>query len=171
MVRKNDHYIFSEIRSVARIRLPIIRRLFSVSAGLESPVTLSHIRIHCAFLLETANTKMFREGVIDTGAKFTVVPEKIWKGIETEIDWLEATYYPTPLRIIGGTYPFRFGRVQVTPIQPDLNLRLDTKVIIAQFPQDGGNLRHVIFGLGGGFFEDRQLSVNVSLNEAWLEQA
>ncbi|WP_439622922.1 hypothetical protein [Gemmata sp.] len=97
--------------------------------------------------------------VVDTGAFFTVVAERLWRqfrpGVVTPLPFDPLT--PPHLRnitIAGGTFPYDLG---------ELTLRLEDKngsalaaTVVAKLLRDGGRMPvPLTLGLRGGFFEGR----------------
>jgi hypothetical protein len=74
------------------------------------------------------------------------------------------------VRVAGGEYPFRYGRVSVTAIQADLKAKLVPVSLLAQFTEDSGRLNRILFGVHGGIMQKRRLIVEPDFREAWLEE-
>ncbi len=103
--------------AVSRIRLTIIRNNLQILNPQGTLETLAHARIRCTFLLGNDRSRL-RDGMVDTGSKFSLFPESVWKPIEDQIEWIGSQHFPHPLRVAGGKSRFRFGRVRCFRFNP-----------------------------------------------------
>lgn len=117
--------------------------------------------LRCLAPAPTANTYAITKAVIDTGAYFTIVAERLWwhfiPGYVTPLPFDSRT--PAHLRtvtIAGGTFPYELGELTIRLEDRDRNVLPVT--VIAKITRDGGRLPiPLTIGLRGGFFENRKL--------------
>lgn len=109
---------------------------------------------------------------LDTGSPLTVFPEKDWRRFEAAVAWRDApTDSPPKLKVAGGEFPFRFGRVTLDLMSADLREEIAGLEVDAMFPFDGGQLSITLLSLWGGVLAARRLVVEPDLASARLEAA
>jgi hypothetical protein len=113
-----------------------------------------------------------RRALIDTGAALSVFPERVWRSFQHRIEWLtfaghSASHQLPRVRVLGGEYPYRMGRVRVAAIDREGH-RLPALPVIAQFTEDAGRLPRILMGMRGGILEGRRLLLDVARGQAWL---
>jgi len=113
-----------------------------------------------------------RAALIDTDTALSVFPEREWRPWEHCIEWLtfpahSASHKLPRIRVLGGQYPYRMGRLQIAVVDEDGH-RLPSMPVIAQFTEDAGSLSRILMGMRGGILEGRRLLVDVARGQAWL---
>lgn len=156
-------------------RLPLYvfeERGLVVADGVNPPVALGQLRIFLWVKLGSEVAR--RQAVLDTGAPFTFLPKQIWIPLHQQgsIGWVAHPPGVTPrdrlpvLRVGGGRYPFRLGRVDVRVVRFD-GSGLRTTTVLVQCLEDeqltSGDPAPLkarpVFGLAGGLLHGRQLVV------------
>jgi hypothetical protein len=115
-----------------------------------------------------------RGALIDTRAGLSVFPEREWRKWESRVEWLAwagrvAERAPPRVKVLGGNYPYRVGRVWVTALDAD-GRRLSPVPVVGQFPEDGGGLSRILVGLHGSILDRRRLVVDTAAGQAWLRE-
>lgn len=105
------------------------------------------------------------EGIVDTGAPFTVVPERVWDQFVPGVDfeWL-ATDPPGIGRVLARRFTFRFARLLVPLAVEDYVTSHPRPGVIAQFtdgdPVSTGAAPIVLVGLWGGLLDDSAIRLS-----------
>jgi hypothetical protein len=146
------------------------------SAGDAIVLPRLRLRVLLAFGIPRGSSVNFappRGAFIDTGAPLSVFPEREWRPWEDRIEWLRfaggVTARAPRLRVLGGSYPYRMGRVLVAAADTH-GRQLPRVPVIAQFAEDGGNLSGILMGMRGGILDGRRLVVDVDRERAWLAE-
>ena len=108
---------------------------------------------------------VLREAVVDTGAPMTVFPQKEWHLFEREINWLtelDDANVPTWCKqfsgVAGGIIPCRLGALSIEFFD-HIGGRIGPAEVVAMFAHDGGKMRDILIGLGGGPFKKRRFEM------------
>jgi hypothetical protein len=126
-------------------------------------------------LLRIGSTPAIYDGLMDSGAPLTVVPERIWRPFESEIEWLTFPTNTTPSSlwtevagVTGGTVKCQLGRISMVAL--DLQGReLAPVQVIAKFAEDGTLFPRILVGLHVSILQGRRFTVDVDCVEGWLE--
>jgi hypothetical protein len=153
--------------------LPRFERQFQSPQSQET-IALQRLIALCSLFDE----RPFWDGLIDTGAMLTVIPQRIWQRHEARIEWLEPTDSSLSLEecwthvsgLSGGGIPSRLGKAPLTFLDPVHKRRLPLGTVVAKFALDGGALPRALLGLCGGVFEGRRLVVEIDRERAWIEE-
>ncbi len=121
-----------------------------------------------------ATSPILRDALIDTGAALSVFPEREWRKWEERVEWLawagQNVGGAVPrVRVLGGNYPYRVGRVSVAAFDVD-GRRLPPVPVVGQFAEDGGSLSRILVGLHGSILDGRRLVVDATAGQAWLRE-
>ncbi len=157
-----------------RIRLNILSSDESLAVSDEGEHRIKSDRLTSLFRLPSRVT--WYDGLIDTGAMMTVLPQSIWSQHESAIRWMKAPdgqQFPDWLckvsGLTGGAFHCRIGVIEFHFC--DVYLRhLPPSKIFVKCAEDQGQLKRTLIGLGGRTFEARRLEVDYSANDAWLHQ-
>ena len=138
-------------------------------------------RLKALLEIGTPAATLRHDCLIDTGAVFSVFPEKIWKTFEKDVAWL---YDPTSGvtmpdwlgKVTGlGAQPIvcRIGKIRFNIIELPLTLPTPTRSpvveIIGKFPYDNRAFPQILLGLGGRALLDWNLVIDSAHARAWLE--
>ncbi len=157
-----------------RIRLNILSSDESLAVCDDDEYLIKADRLTSLFRLPSRVT--WYDGLIDTGAMMTVLPQSIWSQHESAINWVKAPdnqQFPDWLCKVSGLTGGGFNcRVGVIAFQfCDVYLRrLPPTNIFVKCAEDHGHLKRTLIGLGGRTFEARRLEIDYSANDAWLHQ-
>jgi hypothetical protein len=114
-----------------------------------------------------------RDAWIDTGSYLTTIPQLFWDvpSLRGQIDWLQpaagAPALPR-LRLAGGSYGFRLGRIWMTALDLPAGQQLRSHVI-AKFLLAPSPLRAVLIGLRHSLLDGRRLVLEPDSPLAYLE--
>ncbi len=139
----------------------------------QSLLSLSFLRL--TSLLRIGNNSTIYDGLVDSGAPLTVVPERIWRTFEKEIEWFSFPANTTPSNlwtevagVTGGTVKCRLGRISMVAL--DLQGKeLAPVPVIAKFAEDGTLFPRILVGLHVSILQDRRFILDVDGLEGWLE--
>jgi hypothetical protein len=162
-----------------RLRLHTVSELRCVDSHGES-VVIPRLRLQT--LLDfgppgepgTSAGPIVRGALIDTGAALSVFPEREWRQWEVRVEWLawaglRVGRAAPRLKVLGGNYLYRLGRVRVAAFDDD-GRRLPPIPVVGQFAEDGGTLSHILMGLHGSILDGRRLVVDATAGQAWLRE-
>ena len=155
---------------VAKIRLSCIRRPLSIIDRHGAIITVDRVRIFSLVLLGAEANRAVQDCIIDSASELNVFPKKVWERIEDQIEWLTDHSQASSLRVAGGIFPFRYGRINAVAIQPDLKQKLPAVSILGQFLEDNRQLDYALLGLSNGILHRRKLTIDVDGNDVWLEE-
>src|SRR5947209_1036899 len=133
-----------------------------VSGATDQFIDLDLFRWKCVILVGTDDRTAVREGLVDTGAALSVIPERSWDHPDFPVEQVRWLTGPPgglpPLSIAGGTYRYRLGVISIQPYQDDLKAWLSPTDTICQFTDDGGRLANIVLGLRHGILHGRRLT-------------
>jgi len=141
-----------------------------------------HLHLERIVALIRINNRIFREAVVDTGAPLSAFPEEEWRSFEQAIEWLtEADDVTIPqwcrefAGVGGGVIRCRIGVVsmEVLSIKKDRigPERVGPSRLAAMFAFDGGRMKEILLGLGGGMFARRRFEFVYDRESVVLRQA
>jgi hypothetical protein len=121
------------------------------------------------------------EGIVDTGAPFTVIPPSIWERVTEHLEWLSDAAdesLPRWLRFgigyTGGEVPCRMARLPCGVIDISPRFVSGPTMVVAKclLPQDRVKLKHcLLIGLQHSLSADRVLQYDATHREAALLDA
>lgn len=134
-----------------------------------APLLLPRLQLRCRVRLP--NTMMPRDGLIDPGSPFTLLPQDVWKLFRPGIDFEELPFQPgfTPPRgqTAGWTFTFRMARLLQPIALFDSNTELERHGVIVQLansnpptPPRSNSPPRVALGLWGGVLEGTNLRIS-----------
>jgi hypothetical protein len=153
--------------------MPVIR-LTTFNRPLHAPVSdpngnlVSILRPQFRCLVRLPGSLLPQDGVLDTGAPLTCVPERLWSGLRdgTDFEWLSfAPGTPLPTGLMGNwTYTFRLARFLAPVVLMDYTTAVDRLDVIAALatgnpPPQGQALPPIVIGLWGGLLEGGKVAV------------
>ena len=121
--------------------------------------------VHYRCFIRLPRRPMAVDGIVDTGAPFTVIPERLWdKFVEgVDFDWL-TTDPPGAGRVLSRSYTFRFARLLVPLAVEDYVTSVPRTDVIAQFadgdPLGSQSRLKVLIGLWGGLLDPSKLTLD-----------
>ncbi len=130
-------------------------------------ITIPRPRFHC--LVQLPGSLLPQDGIIDTGAPLTCLPERLWSGLAEgrDFEWLPfAPGTPPPTGVMPNwTYTFRVARFLMPVALMDYVTAIDRPDVIAAFatgnpPQQSRALPPIIIGLWGGLLEGGKIAVS-----------
>lgn len=118
-------------------------------------------------LIHLPGTLMPQDGIVDTGAPLTHIPERIWSGLApgTDFEWLDlGAGAPAPGGVIAGwRYTFRLARFLAPVTLMDSAVAVDRADVIAAFasgnPTGARSVPPLVIGLWGGLLEGAAVRV------------
>jgi hypothetical protein len=134
-------------------------------------------RLKALLRIGNGTLPVLQDCIIDTGAPFSVFPEKEWKRFATDITWLTADDnsplppWLTSVRgMTGGSVRCRPGVIDVQIIDLSCNA-VQPLSIVALFAFDGGQLKNILLGLDGGALARHRFELIYKTRRAWLYEA
>jgi hypothetical protein len=133
-----------------------------------NPISVFRPQLRC--LVRLPGAILPQDGVIDTGAPHTCLPERLWSGLRegTDFEWLS---FPQgarqPTGVIGGwRYTYQLARFLVPISLMDYTTVIDRPDVIAAFAtgnppsaQTQQSLPPIIIGLWGGLLEGGKVGI------------
>ncbi|MBA4065174.1 MAG: hypothetical protein C0501_15955 [Isosphaera sp.] len=132
-----------------------------------NPVPVPRPQLRC--LVKLPGALLPQDGVIDTGAPLTTVPEDLWRPLQagTDYEWLIfPPGTPTPVGVMAHwRYTFRLARFLAPVTLIDYATAVDRPGVVAAFadsnpPAAGRGLPPVVVGLWGGLLEGGAVAVD-----------
>jgi hypothetical protein len=151
------------------LRLSTLERPFPhpVLDAAGKPVSVARPQLQC--LVRLPGSLLPQDGIIDTGAPLTTVPERLWSGLQAGTDYEWLTFPPgTPLPagvMARWRYTFRLARFLAPVTLMDYATAVDRPDVVAAFadgnpPAAGRGLPPVVVGLWGGLLEGGAVAVD-----------